>query len=278
MSSDDGNGTNRPLCNGGTNRQCPNRSVKASRGKCKKHYRAWRDVNQPVPGEVATAYLQYLRDNGLGYRRIQQLSGLSMTTIRDIATSNRVYIEAPTGEKLFAIRPDRTLTAQVDAVGLTRRVRALAAIGFTDVEIAAAAGMRQCNLWKYFSGTAVWARRDTYVRMDAGYRQLVAQSRPVGWVADRARRRAVNRGWAPPSAWVEGSIDDPKASPAAWLFNNGDTKVLPADWLAVVVDRRQLGRTDEAIAAEFGMDVESLHRRFDRAGLPRHYGRLGIAS
>lgn len=277
MSNDDGNRTDRPLCNGGTNRQCPNRSVKASRGKCKKHYRAWRDANQPIPGEVATAYLQYLRDNGLGYRRLQQLTGLSMTTIRDIATGNRVYVVGPTAEKLFAIRPDRTLTAQVDAVGLTRRVRALAAIGYTDVEIAASAGMRQCNLWKYFSGTAVWARRDTYVRMDAAYRQLVAQPRPSGWVSDRARRRAVKRGWAPPGAWVESSIDDPKASPAAWLFKQARLPEGEA-WLELVVERRQLGRSDERIADEFGIELESLYRRFDRAGLPRQYGRLGIAS
>jgi hypothetical protein len=88
---------------------------------------------------------------------------------------------------------------------------------------------------------------------------------PPGYAADRARRRAARRGFLPPSAWVEDTIDDPNAMPiTAMPVVRFHPRRIPADFADIVEDYRQVGRTDEQIAAAFGISVEGLQLRIRR--------------
>lgn len=97
----------------------------------------------------------------------------------------------------------------VPATGFARRVRALMAIGYTMRQISAELGMANGNLSSklHKNGTV---QRATHERMVALYARwhMLPQS---GMQADRTKRMATRRGWAPPLAWED--IDaDPKPS------------------------------------------------------------------
>jgi hypothetical protein len=268
MSIQDRNSDPRPRCESPTGR-CRNLALPHRRGMCQKHYRAWLRANRPVPIAAVHDHIEQLRSAGFGYRRISDLAGVGFTTARDIAhpRSTRKFVSAPVAAKLFAVTiEDRP--ARINPVGVGRRIEALIALGYTENRIADSLGITQSNLWKLFGGRATWVRPETFAKVDAVFRELSVLPMPEGWVAERARRRARRRGWVPPLAWDEHEIDDPAATPAQRWKPVGDH-----DWIEHVVDCRRLGWSDERIAADMGVEVESLMRRLDRAGLPRNHGR-----
>lgn len=267
MSPKNDSAANRPRCGSATGR-CRNLVQPACRGMCKKHYLAWLRANRPVDSVPVTEHVERLRSAGFGYRRICDLAGVGFTTVREIAhpTPERRFVSAPVARKLLAVTiEDRP--ARMDPTGAGRRIEALIALGYTENRIAEGIGISQPNLWKLFGGRASWIRPETFDRIDAVFRELSVLPMPEGWVAERARRRARRRGWVPPLAWDENAIDDPNAVPADRWRPIGD------DWLEHVVDCRGLGWSDDRIAADMGIQTESLWRRLENNGFPRDYGR-----
>lgn len=111
-------------------------------------------------------------------------------------------------------RYERDSTGQarlVPAVGFRRRVRALQALGWSFARIAPHLGVGVGTLSnKMAQGDMV--NRRTHERMVEVYDRL-SMVTPTGAKVDRDRRQAAAKGWAPPLAWAEGSIDDPDAKP-----------------------------------------------------------------
>lgn len=102
--------------------------------------------------------------------------------------------------------------ATVPAIGTKRRIEALHALGWARRQIADASGVSLNTLHSIFahestrvlSGTAN-AIADAYDRM--------SMTLPSGGYADRGRAAARRRGWLPPLAWDEDTIDNPDARP-----------------------------------------------------------------
>lgn len=209
------------------------------RGECREAWRVYGSdrnrqiaygriaVDHYVTGARARAHVEHLRSSGLSIRAISRESGIAPVTIRRVIAGHRA--RTSTQDKLLEVLPGRQeVTAQtppamlVDGAGTRRRLRALIAQGWTAVRLAEHAGCTSTNfrlaLSKDESDPTV-ARFALQVRQM--YEQLWDQEPPCASryeqaQAERVRREALQKGWAPPMAWDEESIDDPHAQPAPW--------------------------------------------------------------
>jgi hypothetical protein len=172
-------------------------------------------------------------------------AGMSVTTVaraagvRRGAVNNLMYghmsprtgqreparrVRAETAARIMAVRPAlESLAAHsaVDATGIRRRLQALVSLGWT---LRAVAGMVPLNP-VYLSALMAQERKRPFVsaetarRVRALYDRMWDQVPPETTpgerrLAARARGHAAKRGWAPPLAWDDETIDDPQAVPA----------------------------------------------------------------
>lgn len=256
----------RPTCNASA--RCENYAQPSCRGMCKKHYRAWLDAHPPIDGRIVHRHIEKLRANGLGYRRISELSGVAMSTVRDLAVGKRRYTQGPVGAAILAL-PIESRPAKLNPAGATRRIRALIAEGFTETRIGDEIGVGQHNLWKYVQGSASWVRPETFDRIVATYERLLAEPRPEGWIAERARNRARARGWLTAERWEWGEIDDPDFDPALLLPDKPDWQFrIPADFGERYLDMRDhVGLDNATIAKHFGIQYDTLTKRLRQLGI-----------
>lgn len=95
----------------------------------------------------------------------------------------------------------------VDATGTRRRIHALAAVGYSLAEQSRRLGME-------ISGASAIARRTwVWVTTAEKVRALYDELSMVPGNNNRARNEAKRRGWPPPLAWDDETIDDPRARP-----------------------------------------------------------------
>jgi transcriptional regulator with XRE-family HTH domain len=191
--------------------------------------------NQRIPAGPVREHVRSLMDAGIGLKRIVKISGVSQGSLWKLMYGKRQAdgtqqpsrrILRETAEKLYAIDPDWTGDelpladgARVPAdvcVGVTRRIQALVALGWSQSKLAAQLGIQRSNfrLTEY-----QWSLRwQTVKAVRALYEELSMTLPPEDdWrqriAASRARNYAAARGWAPPLAWDDDQIDDPTASP-----------------------------------------------------------------
>lgn len=99
----------------------------------------------------------------------------------------------------------------LDATGTRRRLQALAALGWSSAAVGARMGVGFRFVVQLRNSRGM-VYRSTAERVAAVYEQLWAGS-PGGQYADLVRRHAKERGWPPPLAWDDDTIDDPAAQP-----------------------------------------------------------------
>jgi len=163
------------------------------------------------PAPVA-AHVGTLTAAGIGRRRLSEIAGVSRATVdRVLAGSCRPT--ARVAAAFLAIPVDLEPPPKwLDPTGTTRRLRALTAIGWPNVDIAAAAGMDLSYLAQMTKGQ----RRLTAAKVDAVRRVYDKLSMDVpadSYGSNRARLRALDRRWFPPLAWDDETIDVSDALP-----------------------------------------------------------------
>lgn len=194
-------------------------------------YGRWQPYTDAGPVRL---HIQALRAAGLGRRRIARLAQVS-----DSAVANLLYgkpgrpptrrLRPQTAAKLLAIRPGLDALAPATPVGATgtrRRLQALVALGHPKSALARRLAMLPGNLGAAMERNQVTAATARAVR-DL-YDELWDQRPdPQEWrakiTASRARNYAAARGWAPPLAWDDDTIDDPHATPADRWQRTGRT-------------------------------------------------------
>lgn len=161
-----------------------------------------------VPAGPTLDHLQALKDAGYGSRLIAHLSGVSSSTIWRIGDQrNRVAID--TEERILAVPVTSlwTLWRTVDyshrmpAGPVVRRLRALAADGWTHDEISEAIGWHRSLVGRYLTRPPAWTLSETTRMVDRVYRSdrfLV----PIR----EAPKATVLKGWPRPLEWDD--IDD----------------------------------------------------------------------
>lgn len=131
-------------------------------------------------------------------------------------------------ENMRRLAASRGKPYTVNPIGSLRRVEALMRIGWRGIDIANAAG------WK--TGEAVtntlrnrrFINHRTATRIQRAYDQLSMMPGP----SLQTRRRAEAKGWPPPLAWDDETIDDPTARPAG-VSGSGRPRKTDVDEMAV---------------------------------------------
>lgn len=161
--------------------------------------------------------IRYLVESGCTRRAIAAAAGLNPRTVNDIAAGRKRRIFGHTSAAILAVSRRAATDAAVgqsrngwvSAAGTRRRTRALAAIGYSTVAVAARAGVTRQHLREVAAGrrervTAGFARAITAV-----YEEWAMMPATDTWTARRTARWARTQDWPPPAAWDEARLDDP---------------------------------------------------------------------
>lgn len=224
-----------------------------------------------VDGDLVRAHLRKLMAQGMGWKRIARAAGVAPSTTHQIIYGKyphrpespehrppRKKVRRDVAEKLLAVELDLADGAQVDATGTNRRLQALVAIGWSQAELCRRLGVLRTNCplgrEKVTKGTADTVR--------ALYDELWDQPRSGGF-AERARRTAKRKGWAPPMAWDDETIDDPAAQPSDWAREDRHRPIAIEDLLWLV---DQVESWDE-LSQRSGLSVNALQGRLRQEGI-----------
>lgn len=99
----------------------------------------------------------------------------------------------------------------VPSIGTVRRLRALTVMGWSMPELAARCGIGESTLHALRDPKHATTRPRFAAAVRALYDELSMTPGPNRWAATRA----VRKGWMPPLAWDDATIDDPAAQPDA---------------------------------------------------------------
>jgi hypothetical protein len=222
-----------------------------------------------IDAEPTRQHVKALMAAGMGSRRISELSGVQRGTMQWLITgrTERGYgpakrIRDTNAAAILAIPvPDvpHHLVAggtRIRALGTTRRLQALVAIGYTQVYLSDRIGWTASNATRLFTGRATYVTASAARRVETVFNELQLIPGP----SDRSRLRAKQLGWVPPLAWDEDTIDQADAEPDLGEPN----KVTFADRYQ---ELRDLGYPHERIADKLGIQLESLDRQLMRHGV-----------
>jgi len=172
------------------------------------------------------AHVQALQREGLGAERIARLAGVGLGTMNGLLygfggkpPSRKIHPEP--AKKILAVSATiDTLSsrAAMDGTGTRRRLQALAAIGWSMSAVARAWGKSPPCVIPLFTaervrvGTAR-AVRELYDALSSAPPPYHSGSRHQKAAITRTKRMAAERGWRPPAAWDDDTIDDPTFVP-----------------------------------------------------------------
>lgn len=173
-------------------------------------------------------HVEMLRAQGIGTHRLAGIAGVSARLIQAIVTGTRGprdgeqhTVNRKAAEALLAVRPSAALIApsrQIDATGTRRRLQALAVLGWTRAELARRTGLTATSVGRLMraDSCAISSARKVHTVYEALWDQVPPQGTSTQRQAvSRALADAARRGWVPPMAWDDDSIDDPAAQPSA---------------------------------------------------------------
>lgn len=194
--------------------------------------------NDWVDAQPAREHIADLMSQGMGLKRIVELADYSqgaMTRLmygtRDRGPSKRIRAHA--AQSLLAVRVSiDTLAggARIDNTGTVRRLQALMVNGWSQTKLAHAIGLEVRNFNHLVHGQRA-VTVNTARKVRELYEQLWDQTPPLTsqghrGAYTRAKRYAEERGWVPPLAWDDDTIDDPNAMPASDLPDGTDVDEL----------------------------------------------------
>ena len=161
-----------------------------------------------VDANPTRAKLQRFVDANVPYRAISRACGLSDTAVGNIVDGRNTHVQRATAERIDAL----TLGAIYDqargtvpSIGAQRRVQALMTLGWTKQELEAAG----------IPSTQLVTRPRSQVSVE-GWRQVKDVYEELSMTrgpSELTRSRAIARGYPPPLAWDEDTLDDPRATP-----------------------------------------------------------------
>lgn len=243
-------------------------------------YGRW--VDPFVPIDAAAAHIADLRATyGIGLEGVATLGGFSQGHLDPIVLPNhparRVKIRRETEERILAIRfdLDRLGDHQIlSVVGTQRRIRALARIGWSGLYLAERLGVT--HVGQYATGHS---RKFVTARRARDIRDLYDELSMTPGPSRQAITQARARGYAPPLAWDDDTIDRIDAVPVG--VDDPDVTCRPRPVAETVADIEwHLSNVDgfatlETIARRLGRKENTLEMACRRAGRIDLLHRLG---
>lgn len=161
-----------------------------------------------VPAAGTRAKLQALVDAHVPVRAIAQASGLSDTAVAHIIGGRQQRVQRQTATWVSSLTLNDVYaraSGRVPSIGAVRRVQALMALGWRKADLEA----------EGIPSSQLITRSRDLISID-GWRQVREVYDRLSMTpgpARTARDRAAVRGYPPPLAWDDESIDDPRAMP-----------------------------------------------------------------
>lgn len=209
-----------------------------------------------LPADRYRARVCALLDAGFTLRSLARTAGLSHLAIRLVADGTWPAVRRRTACGLLQLTAPQIMAAQrptdpVPAAGAQRRIQALMLMGWRHSDLTSRLGFRSAQILE----------RDT---ITARKHHAVAQVYDCLWDQRGpslvSTRRAAQRGWMPPMAWDDDTIDNPAARP-----DTGRTprRGLDLDEVLLMAER---GWTAPQIGARLGVAGDTVTVAARRAG------------
>ena len=229
-----------------------------------------------VDADPVRIHVKELQALGLGTPRISRAAGLAQSVLNRLLYGEPHLNRPPTrsmrpeiAQRILAVSATSGPLAgvvRVDATGTRRRLQALIYLGWTMEQLGADIGASATAVYRSLRNPKVSADRaasvaELYDRLwDQRPRAATPHERTT---ASKARNMAAARGWAPPMAWDDDTIDDPNAKPegAGMAFRGKLPHPDEVAWL-----HYELGETVQALAMRFDVEVDSVRQALGRAG------------
>lgn len=213
----------------------------------------YQGVQPHVNPDSAAAHIARLRAHGMGYVEIARAAGLKHPTIWRIDTGRVIDgIRPDTRDRILGVTPNPFL---VPSWPIVRRLRALAALGWTTVALADATGVNARVISSVRAGGQPTITRDIAARLRDAYERLSMTTHDSA----RTKARAAAAGWAPPLAWDD--IDDPGETPATPRDQRAGRADLD-EWLHLV----RGGESPTRAAERLGVKLDAIEMAFRRGG------------
>lgn len=179
-----------------------------------------------VDAEPVREHMRMLMVEGISLKRMSKLTGLSLSTVTATLygrgeRGHKPYARTSQGTatKLLALKPGLEHMAAgrvIDSTGTHRRLQALVTIGWSQSRLGERLSILPSNMVKLMASHQTTAGRARQVI--ALYDQLWNQPQTghdqrSRISANRSKSYATTRGWAPPMAWDDATIDDPATTP-----------------------------------------------------------------
>ena len=175
-----------------------------------------------VDAEPVRRHVEYLRECGLGLRRIAELAGVDYSNLCRLfypmhGRPSAKRIRPGNAQALLAVEATLDNLASktvIDVTGSHRRLQALVCVGWSQSKLAVRLGMTQRNfntLMRRERVTAEKARRIRAVYDELWDQVPLETTQHEKAAASRARNYAKARKWLPPIAWDEEHLDLPDA-------------------------------------------------------------------
>lgn len=220
-----------------------------------------------VSGDRAREHVRGLAARGMGRARVAEVSGVGKRSLDALmAPGSTRRVRPDTEAAILAVRWSPAPKARISGVGTRRRLQALVAVGWTQRRLARELGRSFRNMHRImFTDMGVTMAfagqvRELYDRAWSG--PPSGMSLRERQASTRARRNAQDRGWAPPMAWDDDTIDDPEAIPLG-MVQEDDRK----EYLVDASDTRNrlrglmaAGWTPRRLARELGRSQRNVHR------------------
>lgn len=176
-------------------------------------------------------HLLFLSEQGMGYKRVAEVAGVSVTAVRNILWGRQdpgprkgempKRVAANTAEAVLKVQPDLSTLAGgalVPSVGTRRRIQALVARGWSLSKLAARLNMGTSNFCVMLSREFVSVAKHRAI--ESLYDELWNRVPPHEmWQDKSAYVRALNfakaRRWLPPLAWddIDTDLEPPVVEP-----------------------------------------------------------------
>ena len=237
-----------------------------------------------VDAAPAVEHIAALRAYGLSLRAIEELAGGQPGSLADLAYPDHhqhpAQITPARAATVLAVRFDLDAIPdhrQVDAAGTRRRIQALARAGWSMRHVAGRLGVTISTVSAY----ARPGRKRVEARVARAVRDVYDDLASTPGGCTRSQKWAQRRGWPPPLAWDDETIDDPAATPwtdsgprGAHVPGNGvvnrDSLTDCAEWgLTVREAADRLGVSREAIEVGVTRHAPELRERFARNAIAK---------
>lgn len=240
-------------------------------------------TSSKVPVRPVQEHITDLLVAGLPRVTIAAMARVSIETLFDIESASPAHkIYPATANKILSVDANLDFVPShllVTARGVQRRIRALAARGWSDEEIAHRLAWTETRCESIYKAEPV--RAWVHQELSDLYEEIWNTEPPATTLAecavrDRTIRRARKMGWAPPVAWDDIDADEaPDAvevdpdlidEVAVELALRGDrVRLSEAEWRAVVAKGTELGMS----AAEIAERVDRCSRTVQRHRQPK---------